>query len=83
MKVPVPTRKLVSSVHSSSEPVHQWMASGWVSSAISETQARMSSRVVGAVVLVGAVAVMPVFLSIAIRTHGDVAGPAAERIDGS
>ena len=38
----------MSSVHSSSEPVHQWMLSGWVSSATSLTKSRMPWWVVGA-----------------------------------
>jgi hypothetical protein len=47
-KVPVSTRESVSWTHSSSEPVHQWMLSGWVSSAISVTQLRIPWWVVGA-----------------------------------
>ena len=38
VNVPVATSASVSSVHSSSEPVHQCTRSGWVSSAISATQ---------------------------------------------
>ncbi len=41
VNVPVATRASVSSVHSSSEPVHQWIRSGWVSAAISSTKSRM------------------------------------------
>src|SRR3954449_10630632 len=40
-KVPLATRGSVVSFHSSSEPVHQWMRSGWVSSATSSTQERI------------------------------------------
>ena len=60
VKVPVASRAAVSCAHSSSEPVHQWMESGWVSSAISETQARIPSWVVGAVSFVGVVWVLMV-----------------------
>src|SRR3954453_3583706 len=49
VKVPVATSASVSSVHSSSEPVHQWTSRGRVSSAISLTQLRIASWVVGAV----------------------------------
>ena len=48
VKVPVETRASVSSVHSSSDPVHQWMRSGVVIAATSATKARMPSCVVGA-----------------------------------
>ena len=63
VNVPVDSRARVSCSHSSSDPVHQWMSSGWVSSAISLTQLRMPSWVVGACV----VAVMPGFPSRAFR----------------
>jgi hypothetical protein len=41
VNVPLATSASVSSVHSSSEPVHQCTRSGRVSSATSETQVRM------------------------------------------
>ena len=41
VKVPVETRASVSSVHSSSEPVHQWMRAGLVIAATSLTKSRM------------------------------------------
>ena len=41
MNVPVETRASVSSVHSSSEPVHQWIRSGVVIAATSLTKSRM------------------------------------------
>ncbi len=41
VNVPEATRALVSSVHSSSEPVHQWMRSGCVIAATSVTKSRM------------------------------------------
>ena len=47
VKVPVATRASVSSVHSSSEPVHQWMRSGVVIAATSATKSRMPWWVVG------------------------------------
>src|SRR5512144_19434 len=47
-KVPVSTSESVSSTHSSSDPVHQWTLSGWVSFATSLTQSRMPWWVVGA-----------------------------------
>ena len=70
VNVPVASREAVSSAHSSSEPVHQWMRSGWVSSATSVTQARMPAWVVGApcpvvvslIVWLAVVAVIPEFL---------------------
>ena len=46
VKVPAATSCSVSSVHSRSDPVHQWMASGWVSSATSSTQAASRAWVV-------------------------------------
>jgi hypothetical protein len=49
VKVPDATRASVSSVHSSSEPVHQWMRSGVVIAATSVTKSRMPRWVVGAV----------------------------------
>src|SRR3954449_4514046 len=49
VKVPAATRASVSSVHSSSEPVHHWMRSGVVSSATWETKSEMPWWVVGAV----------------------------------
>ena len=49
VNVPVATSASVSSVHSSSEPVHHRTSRGWVSSAISLTQLRIPSCVVGAV----------------------------------
>ena len=52
VKVPVATSASVSSVHSSSEPVHQWTRSGVVIAATSSTKARMPACVVGADVLV-------------------------------
>ena len=47
VKVPVETRASVSSAHSSSEPVHQWIRSGWVIAATSSTKSRMPWWVVG------------------------------------
>ncbi len=47
VKVPVETRASVSSVHSSSEPVHQWMRAGLVIAATSLTKSRMPWCVVG------------------------------------
>jgi len=41
VNVPVETRASVSSVHSSSEPVHQWMRAGRVIAATSLTKSRM------------------------------------------
>ena len=41
VNVPAATSASVSSVHSSSEPVHQWMASGVVSAATSATKSRI------------------------------------------
>ena len=58
VKVPLATSASVSSVHSSSEPVHQCTWSGWVSSAISETQDAMPLCDVGAVSLLVSVVVM-------------------------
>ena len=79
VNVPVDSRASVSWSHSSSEPVHQWMSSGWVSSAISLTQLRMPSWVVGACV----VAVMPGD-SLSRFTAAPRGGPpAVERVDGS
>src|SRR5680860_1467103 len=46
--VPDATRALVSSTHSSSDPVHQWILAGWVSSATSATQSRIPWWAVGA-----------------------------------
>ena len=46
-KVPVETSASVSSVHSASEPVHQWMRSGLVIAATSLTKSRMPWWVVG------------------------------------
>ncbi len=48
VKVPEATRASVSSVHSSSEPVHQWMRSGVVMPATSATKSRIPWWVVGA-----------------------------------
>src|SRR4051794_30527374 len=48
VNVPVETRASVSSVHSSSEPVHQWMRAGLVIAATSVTKSRMPWCVVGA-----------------------------------
>src|SRR4051794_10914696 len=50
VKVPVATRASVSCAHSSSEPVHQWMRSGWVIAATSWTKWRIPWWVVGWVV---------------------------------
>ncbi len=47
VNVPAATRASVSSVHSSSEPVHQWMRSGVVSAATSATKSRIPWWVVG------------------------------------
>ncbi len=41
VNVPEATRASVSWVHSSSDPVHQWMLSGVVSAATSSTKSRM------------------------------------------
>ena len=41
VNVPVATSASVSSVHSSSEPVHHWIRSGWVSAATSSTKSMM------------------------------------------
>src|SRR4051794_13870074 len=49
VNVPASTSPSVSSVHSSSEPVHQWMRSGVVRAATSETKSTMPWWVVGAV----------------------------------
>src|SRR4029079_4000557 len=49
VNVPEATRESVISVHSSSEPVHQWMRSGVVMAATSETKSRIPWCVVGAV----------------------------------
>ena len=46
VNVPARDQGSVSSVHSLSEPVHQWIASGWVSSATSATQAASRACVV-------------------------------------
>src|SRR4051794_824100 len=48
VKVPVETRASVSSVHSSSDPVHQWMRAGLVIAATSLTKSRIPWCVVGA-----------------------------------
>src|SRR6478736_7565867 len=88
VKVPVATSASVISTHSSSEPVHQWMRSGVVSSATSLTKARMPSWVVGAppvavpwVVSFDVSAVMPdpsrAFTEAPRRVH-----PAAEDVGG-
>src|SRR4051794_25985994 len=79
VKVPEATSASVSSVHSSSEPVHQWMRSGVVISATSWTKSRMPWCVVGAspdVVLVwGAwVAVMSCDVPLELR-GGRARGP--------
>ena len=47
-KVPASIRSWASESYSSAEPSHQWMASGWVRSAISPTQSRSFACVVGA-----------------------------------
>ena len=52
LTVPVATSASVSSVHSSSEPVHQWIRSGVVIAATSLTKSRMPWCVVGAAVSV-------------------------------
>ena len=71
VKVPVDTRKSVSSVHSSGEPVHQCTRSGWVSSAISVTQDRMPSWVVGALCWVVSAVMLTGFLSrVRVRDPG-------------
>ena len=41
VNVPLATSASVSSTHSSSEPVHQWIRSGVVIAATSETKSRM------------------------------------------
>src|SRR3954447_20662746 len=51
VNVPVATSASVSSVHSSSEPVHQWTRSGVVIAATSLTKSRMPWWVVGASVV--------------------------------
>jgi hypothetical protein len=50
VNVPVATSASVSSVHSSSEPVHHWIRAGWVMAATSSTKSMMSWCVVGWVV---------------------------------
>src|ERR1044072_5471554 len=47
-KVPASISVWARESYSSAEPSHQWMASGWVSSAISPTQSRSFTWVVGA-----------------------------------